>query len=108
MSYHNTTHLSSNELARATAKALTQDEIVLQFFHSHPNTLFTPCEVHQLLINEGKISSMTPLTSIRRSITGLTDTNKITKTTHKKQGVYGKPNYTWVFRKEAVIMKLFE
>lgn len=104
--FHNTIQLTGNSLADATQKALSQDEIVLQFFRAHANIEYTPCEVHKMLVESQAISAMVPLTSIRRAMNTLTKHNKIFKTSNKKQGLLGAQNFTWILRREAVQLKL--
>jgi len=41
------------------------------------------------------------LTSVRRSITNLTKSGRLTKTKEKKTSIYGRPEYVWEFNLEG-------
>ena len=86
--HFNTTNLSGSELKRREIKAGTQNAIVLAFFRRHPDGEFTPFDVQPIL-------PFTPITSVRRSITTLTDLGYLVKTSNRKPGIYGELNYTW-------------
>jgi Fe2+ or Zn2+ uptake regulation protein len=86
--YYNTTNETGEVLKRAKQKTLKQDSRIMSFFESHPGH-WTPCEVWQQCMPN------VPITSVRRSITNLTDQGRLEKTDKKKQGIYGRPNYTW-------------
>ena len=82
---------SLNEAVKA---ATTQDDLVIWFFKAY-NSGFTPSQVWQNLIMLGKIDRLTPLTSIRRSISSLTDANILEMTKEQKKGVYGRREHVW-------------
>lgn len=89
MSYFNTNNLSGKELKSRNKKAETQDNIILNFFKGNPTKRFTPEEVlKETLLNA-------PLTSIRRSITNLTNKGSLVKTDIKVNGSYGAPVHKW-------------
>ena len=87
--HFNTTNLSGSELKRREIKAGTQNAIVLAFFQRHPDGEFTPFDVQMYCL------SMTPITSVRRSMTTLTDLGYLVKTSNRRPGIYGELNYTW-------------
>lgn len=89
-SYHNTTHSSGQVLIEFENKAKNQEEIILDFFGHKFLHDFTPDEVLEQLGLEN-----TPITSIRRAITNLTDRGKLIKTNIQRTGKYGKPTYAW-------------
>ena len=89
--YHNTTN-ETVKLAEYFDKVTKQDEKVMDFFTLNPGVEFTPPEVHKY------VSSMAPLTSIRRAITNLTNAGKLVRSDVKRQGIYGRDNYTWKLR----------
>jgi hypothetical protein len=94
--FHNTLDLPESELKARQLKAGSQNQIVYAYFYSHPYLAYTPVEVWQFLINRGLISSRTPVTSIRRSMTDLTTEFKLLKKTkEKKPGEYGIDNFMW-------------
>jgi len=88
--FHNTTGLRKEELNQAEAQAETQVDKIIEFFRQNPSDYFTPCEVHKTCF-----SSFTPITSIRRAITGLEHAGVLLKTTYKRKGSYGKINFCW-------------
>lgn len=95
--YHNTTH-ETTQLQAFTSIAIGQDAVVLDFFKKRPLVEFSPSQVLKNLININMINNATPITSIRRSMTNLTVAGKLNKTENKVQGMYGRPEHTWIFR----------
>lgn len=90
MSYYNTTNLEGEDLAEAKSQARTQQDRILTFFEEHPGALFTPFEVR-----EGAEMHQTPITSVRRAMTNLTDDGELVKTELTRLGKFGANNYTW-------------
>lgn len=93
--FHNTLDLPESELKARQLKSGSQNSIVYAYFYSHPYLAYTPVEVWKFLINRGLISSRTPVTSIRRSMTDLTKLGYLEKTKEKRAGEYGELNYCW-------------
>ncbi len=88
--YHNTTQLKGQELNAAQTRASKQTEVVLRLFQQHPRTGMTPWDVYHHLGQQYMI------TSIRRSITTLTDAGYLEKTSERrKSGPAGETNYVW-------------
>lgn len=92
-SYHNTTGEAGSQLAIAFRKANKQDDSVLSVFKKY--RVMSPSEAWSRMIDEGLITKDTPITSIRRSINTLTGSMKLVKTSVKKTGLYGRPEYIW-------------
>lgn len=92
--YFNTTELEDSELSEAKSAASWQDELVLSYFRRIGRGA-GPSECYKALMDSGVIPSSTPLTSIRRSITTLTKRGFLDKTSEKRTGQYGKPEYLW-------------
>ena len=92
MNYYNTTHLSDEDLLKEIANAKGQDEKILIYFKNHQANYFTPSE-----ILEKVFENSVPITSVRRSITNLTDGKRLVKTFKQKKGLYGKLNYCWKY-----------
>lgn len=90
MTFYNTTNLTGDNLKDSHERAKTQDEKIIEFFRRYPDVNYTPFEVQERLK-----MWQTPITSIRRSITNLTDTGLLEKTDIQRQGMYGKANYAW-------------
>ena len=88
--YFNTTGLKGKELKQHEFRTGTQNRLILDCFKERPDMELTPFEVrvmtHQIY---------TPITSIRRAMTTLTDMGYLVKTQKRKPGEYGELNYTW-------------
>lgn len=84
--------MSADDLTAAIARATNQDESVLALFRTH--LALTPSTAHALYIRAtGK--GLTPLTSIRRSITVLTGARVLRKTPAQLLGPCGSPETVW-------------
>lgn len=81
-------------------KAETQDARILSIFKEHAHRDFTPAEVWVLTGRD------CPITSVRRSITNLEHAGRLIKR-GKRAGLYGRDNFAWYYRGEAVQQKLF-
>jgi hypothetical protein len=89
--FHNTTREVGDELARAIAQAEKQDDAILAIYRRAREPL-SPSQVWSLCKSAGK---KWPLTSIRRSITNLTNREQLTQTVHKRVGHYGRYEFCW-------------
>lgn len=88
--YFNTTELSGEELKEKKIKAGTQSDKILKYFRKIKLPM-TPSDVHMNLFDES-----TPITSIRRSISTLTNKHGLlSKTNDQKIGPYGSNEYFW-------------
>lgn len=87
MSYYNTTKQTGENLQEYKAKSKTQDELIMDAFMEHKS--LSP----SMVLEVTKMNC--PITSIRRSITNLTNEGKLTKTFITRKGVYGRPEYYW-------------
>ena len=92
-SFHNTIAARGSELTQLDARAQTQEQAVLNFFRQNVGRMFTPSEIHQRLFTPA-----TPLTSVRRAITNLTEAGHITKTDIRTLGPYGVAEHCWYLR----------
>lgn len=90
-SYHNTNNLVGAELHKADQAAKGQEADILRFFQARPGMYLTPEDA------SAAVSARTPLTSVRRAISNLTDKGLLRKTTAMRQGKYGKPIHHWIF-----------
>ena len=88
MSYYNTTHLTADQLRDAIASCNRQEIRVRQLYRQYGD--MTPSECW-----DKYGSSFCPITSIRRTITDLTDKGLLHKTGKLKPGPYGKPEHVW-------------
>jgi hypothetical protein len=94
--YYNTTHQSGNDLKKSKDKALSQEDRILNYFTVKGKA--TPTEIWVWM---GGIVGGNLLTSVRRSITSLTKSGRLTKTEVKKTSIYGRPEYVWEFNLEG-------
>lgn len=88
--YHNTNGLSGDDLKQKQMKTGSQNRKVLDFFRSHSYENFTPWEVNRALGMNN-----TPITSIRRAITDLTEMGYLRRTDIQRPGLYKEPCYAW-------------
>lgn len=90
MSYYDTTLVKPKERQVYAKKNANQDRVIADFFQenhgSHtPSDVWTKCKAVQ----------NSPLTSVRRSITNLTDRGFLVKLPTQKIGLYGRPEHYW-------------
>ena len=97
--YYNTTSTTGKKLKFAWQQSTSQTNIILKYFQDHESEKLGASEIWERLITEMKISSMTPLTSIRRSITDLHNAGTIIKSEEKKIGFYGRNEHLWFLGK---------
>lgn len=85
--YFNTNREVGHVLAASHGHARQQRLTVQAFFEAHPDRCFAP---HQIPMPSG-----TPLTSVRRAITNLTEAGVLEKTDRMVAGTYGKQVHCW-------------
>lgn len=95
--WFNTVNLEDAELRNAINQATNQGNIVYEFFKKRPGYCFSPFQVWNFLkqLRPDMINNLTPITSIRRSMTTLTEAGLLVKTEYKIVEELGKPNYLW-------------
>ncbi len=91
--YFDTTSASAEDLREYNIKASSQTAIVYDYFKWNAGILISPSKVW-----ESRFAENTPITSIRRSITVLTNYGLLTKTTVKTKGLFGRPENCWTLR----------
>jgi hypothetical protein len=94
MSFYNTIHEQGEQLNKSEAKAVSQEVYILYHFKANKGRSYTPFEVQQAIPELHN----TPITSIRRAITNLTNQGQLEHTHDMRQGDYGKLNHTWRYR----------
>ena len=93
MTFFNTIDGSQEELAKWQAKALTQEQHIMNCFKQYERPL-SPSMVLS-------ISGLNcPITSIRRAMTNLSDDGKLEKTKDFVMGNYGKKEHLWCLPKK--------
>ena len=85
--YYNTTNENGSLLKKNMKQATNQEQLTLAVFQAY--------DVWQFLIDNESINEQTPLTSIRRAITDLSNKDKLVKTHMKVLGSAGRSTYTW-------------
>ena len=93
--YYNTNDESGTQLTNSRRTALTQEEIILEFFQNNPNLNLSPFDIY-----ESCTDINAPITSIRRAITDLTLQGKLIKTNTMVLGPYRKNVHTWRLNNE--------
>lgn len=87
-SHHNTTNESGEQLEMFENKANVQEDIVIALYKRNPRMSAYECF--------GMFPQVdVPITSIRRAITNLTIRGKLKKTSDKRTGRYGRPEYIY-------------
>jgi len=94
--YYNTNAETGHVLADSHGQARLQRLQVLAWFQSHPENHFAPHQIH--------MPSGTPLTSVRRAVTNLTEQGLLEKTDRMVAGTYGKQVHTWRLRRPEQLM----
>ena len=97
MSYYNTINLKGTSLEEANLKAKSQCDVIKIIFSEFKDVVYTPFNVHE--IYESITKKSTPITSIRRAISDLTDEGFLKKTDRMILGNYGAKNYLWKLNK---------
>jgi hypothetical protein len=91
MNYFNTNCETGTTLAKSIKKVVGQDKTVTALFKARPLSMYTADEV----LKYSTLSDLTPLTSVRRSLTVLTKKGVLIKTKTQKMGSYGKMCYCY-------------
>lgn len=97
--YYNTTHEEEQKVIQFVDLTEAQDELVLAIYRCRPTIAMSPSVIYDRIVRHCKKIEKTPppLTSIRRSITDLTNEGKLRKTNVKSVGLYGRLEYNWMF-----------
>jgi hypothetical protein len=91
MAFHQTTRLTDSQLRQAIESAARQEDRVHALFRRYG--ALSPSLAHKLHSDMG--FTRTPLTSIRRCISDLTDLGKLSKTDIQVIGRYSVPESVW-------------
>jgi hypothetical protein len=98
MSFHNTIDIAGKTLKAAKKKVNEQEKLIMTYFKKHPYAMPTPWQVLDWLKENGHDML---ITSVRRSLTNLSDAGKLIKSTVQFQGPQGKPNHAWMLNAKA-------
>ena len=87
--YYNTNNEVGEVLKQSHVRSETQADKILRYFKNNPGREFTPFEIQRNVLYDS------PVTSVRRAMTDLTNGGKLEKTSSQKMGKYSKMNYCW-------------
>ena len=94
--YHVRNVVPIEDLRKGKKQAARQVDIILAYFEEYPNQGFTPWALHAALVLRGLISDQTPITSIRRAMTDLTNDGKLEKHIEQQRlEICGVRNCVW-------------
>ena len=88
--FYNTAGETGGKLKECQHAVVRQERAILAFMEGRPGQLFTAREVLAQTLPFG-----TPLTSVHRSFSNLTDKGKLLKTDVMRKGPYGRKNHCW-------------
>jgi hypothetical protein len=92
--FYNTIGIPQDLLIIELEKVKKQQEKVITIFKVSMMLGLTPTEVYKAL------GEQYPITSIRRSITNLTEYGTLRKTDKMRKGMYGKMNHVWELKEK--------
>lgn len=90
MTFYNTIHETGKALETSKEKAKSQDQRITTYFKSNTEVLLTPSEVRGYVFGNS-----IPVTSVRRSMTNLTKSGILEKTSLMRKGDYNKMSHCW-------------
>jgi Fe2+ or Zn2+ uptake regulation protein len=93
VTYFNTTAAAGVELNGAERRATAQEAAVLDIFRRQPDTPLSPFQVWAEYTRDDHAT--TPLTSVRRAISDLTEQGHLIRTNDKRLGPYRRKEYLW-------------
>lgn len=100
MTYYNTTHETGPTLASYMATAAAQERKILRFMCQYHYKSFAPSEVWR-----EAFYMQSPITSVRRAMTNLTQAGALVKLDQKRRGYYGRPEHLWKLH-ESILTSL--
>ncbi len=89
MNYYDTTKASQQDRASYQQKAKSQSVAIMKWFCTQRKPA-SPSEVLNAVFN-GSV----PITSVRRSMTDLSNAGVLKKTNETVDGIYGRPEHKW-------------
>jgi len=87
--YFNTNNETGETLKESRVRAESQESTIYRYFADNPSEELTAFEI------KAKLRMRSPITSIRRAITELTNKGRLEKTDTMKRGDYGKRCHCW-------------
>lgn len=101
MFYNQTISLSGNELKLAEKKALSQEDVLLQFFKDNAGKKYCRSDIERMNVLNA------PTASYVRALNTLENAGKIVKLSEQVAGAYGKPQHLYMLKCESVQGSLF-
>ena len=98
--FYNTIHLKGADLDSARSECKSQEEFIKLLFKIEPTLEITPSQLLSLFNNN------TPITSVRRALTNLTNDNVLEKTEKQIVGMYGKLEHVWKLNTQTTKSKV--
>lgn len=99
--FHQTqNYLTDAQVEEYSKQAGRQEDLILGYFQRNHNLAFSPETIQAVLM------PTTPITSVRRAITNLTNQGKLERVGHEA-GKYGRPVGTWRLKVEIPEGHLF-
>jgi len=102
--FHNTIELDIEDLEIEGKQVSKQEHLVLDIYKNNPSEIYSPFDVWNILTNRGYNY---PITSIRRSVSDLTNENYLIKTSTKRDGMYGMKNFCWQYKNASTTVRMF-
>lgn len=93
--FFNTINLCCDDLVKAVSQCKKQENMIFNLFKLLPGRELTPFQVQTILIHSGFLHPKTPITSIRRAMTNLTEAGLLVKTDKTVKEEFGKLNHLW-------------
>lgn len=103
--FYNTIDLTGSELEKAKADTLKQEDLIQAIYKRNSDKGISPSQILDVVRLHYGLNW--PLTSIRRSITNLTDKAALIKLPAMTEGIYGKPEHIWRFNLKTIQVDLF-
>jgi len=99
--FYNTNQTTGPELIGARSDAKNQQDEILKVFRRNAKTPMSPSEIHNYLYS----GTITPLTSVRRAISNLTEAGKLKKLDSTKIGIFGRREHCWEYVQAVYVQK---
>ncbi|HEY5392100.1 MAG TPA: hypothetical protein VIJ57_08290 [Hanamia sp.] len=103
--FYNTIDLTGHDLEKAKAYILKQEELISAIYKRNAGKAISPSQILDIIRLHYGFNW--PLTSVRRSITNLTDKAALIKLEKMTEGIYGKPEHLWKFNLKIIQVDLF-
>jgi hypothetical protein len=103
--FYNTIDLTGQELEKAKAQTLKQEELIATIYKKNCHKEISPSQILEIVNKHYGLNWL--LTSCRRSLTDLTNSGILIKLPKTVQGIYGKKEHVWKFRSTVKQQQLF-